>query len=161
MLIREERESDVDAIGALTAVAFAQMAFSDGTEPAMIEALRAAGDLRLSLVAEDGGVVGHVAFSPLTLDGHGGWFGLGPISVAPARQRQGIGSALVAEGLARLRAAGACGVALIGNPRVYTPMGFSHGQLTYRNLPSANVLGLAFTDTDLRGELRFAPALEA
>ena len=68
--------------------------------------LRAAGALTLSLVAVDGadGLVGHVAFSPVTIAGRAGrWYGLGPISVRPSRQRSGIGARLMDEGLARLR----------------------------------------------------------
>ncbi|MGL5010052.1 MAG: GNAT family N-acetyltransferase, partial [Paracoccaceae bacterium] len=96
--IRDERPTDHRAIHDLTAAAFAPMAFSDGTEPAIIAALRADGDLVLSLVAEDAGfIIGHVAFSPVTVAGvHGGWFGLGPIAVRPGWQRRGVGGALIA-----------------------------------------------------------------
>ena len=83
VLIRPERPDDVDAIDRLTVDAFEPQSFSDGSEAPIIRSLRASGDLTLSLVAEDeGDVVGHVAFSPVTIDGsHDGWFGLGPISV--------------------------------------------------------------------------------
>ena len=109
MQIRPERPTDDDTIHDLTTVTFDPMPFSDGTEAPIIRALRRSGDLTLSLVAEeDGEVVGHVAFSPVTVDGADvGWYGLGPISVRPDRQRQGIGRALVADGLERLRALGA------------------------------------------------------
>ena len=98
MEIRDERPGDEDAIHALTAEAFRPMPYSSGTEPAIIRALRASGALTLSLVAvEDGAIVGHVAFSPVAIDGQDeGWFGLGPISVSADRQRQGIGRALIA-----------------------------------------------------------------
>lgn len=161
MIIREETPADVDVIRRLTEEAFATMAYSDGTEPAIIERLRAAGALTFSLVAEEGGkVVGHVAFSPVTIavpgmgqandgrandgraghgqvsadhgHGHGhqgiledGWYGLGPISVWPARQRAGIGSALVREGLSRLRGIGAKGCVLAGDPGYYARFGFA------------------------------------
>ena len=68
----------------MTARAFAGVEHSDQTEPQIIGRLRAAGALSLSLVAIEGNVlIGHVAFSPVTIDGAGeGWFGLGPVSVA-------------------------------------------------------------------------------
>ena len=91
-VIRPERPDDADAIHELTVIAFDPMPFSDGTEAPIIRALRAAGELTVSLVdEEDGEVVGHVAFSPVTVGGADvGWYGLGPISVHPGRQRQGI-----------------------------------------------------------------------
>ncbi|MBW8285268.1 MAG: GNAT family N-acetyltransferase, partial [Rhizobium sp.] len=99
------------AIVVPTAAAFAGHPHSDGSEPQIIERLRRLGKLTLSLVAEDDGkIVGHVAFSPVTLSGgEGGWYGLGPISVAPGRQRGGIGSTLIKTGLAKLEAQGASG----------------------------------------------------
>ena len=74
-------------------------------------------------------MVGHIAFSPVSLsDGTPDWYGLGPVSVLPAYQRQGIGKALIAEGLSRLRAMGARGCCLVGHPEYYRKLGF-------RNLP--------------------------
>src|SRR5690606_5515177 len=127
MIVREERPDDVDPIRALTTRAFAGMAFSDGSEPAIIDRLRAAGALTLSLVADmEGTVVGHVAFSPVTIsDGSIGWYGLGPISVEPSMQHAGIGSRLVNEGLVRLRARDAAGCVLLGEPAYYRRFGFA------------------------------------
>ena len=107
LLIRNERPDDVEAIHALTLKAFASMSFSNGSEAPLITALRQSGDLSLSLVAEKAGaLVGHVAFSPVTIGGvHNGWFGLGPIAVEPVLQRGGIGKALILEGLAVLKPA--------------------------------------------------------
>ena len=120
MQLRPERPGDEDAIHDLTAIAFEPMPFSDGSEAPIIRALRDSGDLTLSIVAEDDGeVVGHVAFSPVTVDGEDrGWYGLGPVAVRPDRQREGIGRSLVEAGLERLRTRGARGCALIGNPVV-------------------------------------------
>ena len=75
---------------------------SNHTEQFIIEALRSARALTVSLVAEvDGIVVGHIAFSPVTMsDGTSAWYGLGPVSVHPEYQRNGIGKALIQEGLA-------------------------------------------------------------
>ena len=164
MLIRPERPDDVDAIDLLTAAAFAPQWFSDGSEAPIIRSLRASGDLTISLVAEDDGdVIGRVAFSPVTIDGaHDGWFGLGPISVRLDRQRRGVGRALVAEGLLRLREREARGCALIGDPNIYGRMGFTgNGPLSHRGLDQAIVQHLTFSGPPPRGELRFAPAFDA
>lgn len=61
--VRDERETDVDAIRVLTSQAFADVPQSHQTEAAVIDALRGAGALTLSLVAveDDDEVVGHVA----------------------------------------------------------------------------------------------------
>lgn len=124
--IRSETESDAYAIGNVTAAAFRTLEVSSHTEQFIIEALRAAKALSLSLVAETNGeVVGHIAFSPVTMsDGTPGWYGLGPVSVLPAYQRQGIGKALIREGLSRLRAMNAQGCCLVGHPDYYRQFGF-------------------------------------
>ena len=111
--IRAETNDDIAAIAEVTLAAFATLEISNQTEHFIIEALRAAGALTLSLVAEvDGRVIGHIAFSPVTIsDGTPDWYGLGPVSVLPEYQRQGIGKALIHEGLAllkRMHARGCC-----------------------------------------------------
>jgi putative acetyltransferase len=164
LIIRDEQPGDEDAIHQLTERAFAPMAFADGTEASLIGELRASGDLTLSLVAEiDGRIVGHVAFSPASINGvHADWYGLGPVSVEPDMQRTGIGRALISCGLDRLRSAGAAGCALIGNPKVYGPMGFaSDGAISYRDLEARIVQRIVFVGEAPAGELLFAPALEA
>jgi len=161
--IRTERPADDAAIHELTRAAFEPMPFSSGTEAPIVRALHAAGDLTLSLVAEeDGAIVGHIAFSPVTIDGvHAGWFGLGPISVRADRQRQGIGKALIAEGLELLREQGAVGVALIGNPEIYSRSGFeSDGLLAYGDLDRRLVQWLVLSGPPPRGELKFAPGFD-
>ena len=164
MLIRYETLDDIDAIHDLTWTAFKPMSYSDDTEAEIIRKLRAAGDLTISLVAEeDGEILGHVAFSWVTIDGvHGGWFGLGPISVKPERQRQGIGKALIARGLELLDERGASGCALIGNPDVYGRVGFgSDGQLTYLDLDARLVQRIILRGPAPSGTLQFAPAFES
>lgn len=163
MIIREERPEDVDAIHALTDLAFAPMPFGDGTEAPIIRQLRQDGDLTISLVAEKNGrIVGHVACSPLTIEGiEDLWFGLGPISVTPDLQRTGIGTALVKHGIDRLDRMGAYGCALIGNPSVYGPMGFrSNGKLTYRGLEAFLVQFLLLRGKEPVGEIKFAAAFD-
>ncbi len=127
MMIRDEAAGDETAIGDVTAAAFADMPYSDQTEPQIIERLRTARALTVSLVAEEAGeIVGHVAFSPVTFpSGAPGWYGLGPVSVKPDRQRQGIGSALINEGLRRLKALNARGCILVGYPDYYKRFGFA------------------------------------
>ena len=163
MDIRPENPSDYAAIDRITRAAFAPMPFSEGTEAECIEKLRGDGDLTLSLVAiRDAEVVGHIAFSPVFIDASfDGWYGLGPVSASPEVQRKGIGSALINEGLARLRQMGAQGCALIGDPAYYSRFGFiGDGRLAYRNLPTRIVQWLAFNDAKPSGVLRYSPGLE-
>lgn len=162
--IRPERPGDEDVIHDLTQAAFAPMPHSQGNEGAIIRALRARGELTLSLVAgHDGEIVGHVAFSPVTVDGHhNDWFGLGPISVRPDRQRQGIGRSLIREGLQRLKTEGANGCALIGDPAVYAGAGFANdGQLAYEGVPDIYVQRIVFSGPAPHGLLVFSPAFAA
>ena len=124
--IRREMLADRDAIRDLTARAFADHPFSDGSEPRIIDALREDGALALSLVALAGDrLVGHVAFSPVGPPDLQGWLALGPISVEPSLQRRGVGSRLVKAGLGELRARGASGCVLIGDHAYYGRFGFS------------------------------------
>jgi putative acetyltransferase len=105
MIIRDEIPADVDAITDVTVAAFRALVISSKTEQFIVKALRSAGVLTISLVAEiDNRVVGHAAFSPVAIsDGSPNWYGLGPISVLPEYQRKGIGKALVETGLTRLQ----------------------------------------------------------
>lgn len=114
--LRPEMDSDVNAITDVTVAAFKNLEVSDHTEQFVVTALRAAKALTVSLVAElDGRVIGHIAFSPVMLsDGTPQWFGLGPVSVLPEFQRQGIGKALIEEGLSRLKGINARGCCLVG-----------------------------------------------
>lgn len=147
--IRPERAEDTAAIEALTIAAFRAAPHADGTEQDVIAGLRAAGALTVSLVAVDGDrIVGHVAVSPVTIsDGSSDWYGLGPISVAPERQGQGIGSSLMAAAMEALRGLNALGCVLLGDPGYYARFGF-------RPLPSLTLPGadpqyfqaLPFTD---------------
>lgn len=125
--IRDERPSDVDAIHALTAAAFLNAPHTSHTEQFIVDALRRDGVLTISLVTEDAGaLVGHVAISPVTIaDGTAGWYGLGPISVAPERQRCGIGTKLMNAALQTLRSHGARGCVVLGDPAYYARFGFA------------------------------------
>ncbi|BAZ02191.1 N-acetyltransferase GCN5 [Tolypothrix tenuis PCC 7101] len=124
--IRKEVPGDVADIEALTTAAFLNMAYSSHTEQLIVNALRDSGNLTISLVAEaEGKIVGQVAVSPVAIsDATQGWYGLGPISVAPEHQGIGIGSQLMREALATLRQLGASGCVLLGNPNYYSRFGF-------------------------------------
>ena len=100
MKIRLETPQDINAIEKITIAAFNGKLYSDQTEHLIVNRLREAGAMSVSLVAEvDGQVVGHVAFSVVTINGEDkGWYGLGPVSVSPELQKQGIGSKLIREG---------------------------------------------------------------
>jgi putative acetyltransferase len=92
MIIRHERDSDIAAIFTVTKAAFENHPYSHQTERFIVNALRAAKALSLSLVAEvDGKVVGHIAFSPVTIsDGSDNWYGIGPVSVLPEFQKKTV-----------------------------------------------------------------------
>ena len=155
MHIRPETPEDATAIADVTTAAFEPMAYSDGSEVAIIRALRDAGDLTWSLVAEDAGeIVGHVAFSPVTIGGSDDvWFGLGPVSVAPDRQRRGVGRKLIETGLAELRRAGASGCVLVGDPGYYGQFGFiGDGPLTYLDVDKKFVQYLVLNGADPEGD---------
>jgi putative acetyltransferase len=123
--IRRELIADRDAIRSLTARAFSGLSFSDGSEPLIIDALREAKALALSLVAVLGDqIVGHVAFSEVGPPEQSGWFALGPVSVDPPLQRRGVGSQLIEAGLRTLREQDAKGCVLIGDHRYYHRFGF-------------------------------------
>ena len=124
--IRKELPIDYDRIRQVTELAFRGKAYAGGDEQDVIDRLRVADALVLSYVAisqED--VIGHIAFSPVIADDESSpWFALGPISVLPECQRQGIGSALIYRGLAELTEKGALGCLLMGDPAYYRRFGF-------------------------------------
>lgn len=164
IVIRSESDADVRAIGAVTVAAFATLEISNHTEHFIVAALRAAKALSLSLVAESAGrVVGHIAFSPVTLsDGTPHWYGLGPVAVLPEHQRQGIGKALVSEGLSRLKAMGAKGCCLVGHPQYYRQFGFENpADLAYAGVPPEVFFALSFDGHLPRGVVTFHEAFKA
>jgi len=139
ILIRTETSLDIDEISRITYATFFGKFSDHPTEHLIVNGLREAGALSLSLVAElDRKIVGHVAFSPVTVnDILIDWYGLGPISVTPGYQKQGIGSKLIREGLARLRELGARGCVLEGSPEYYQRFGFKPiPGLTYHASPA-------------------------
>jgi putative acetyltransferase len=126
IIVQSEAEADREAIFRLTQAAFADHEHSSHTDQFIVDGLREAGALAVSLVARiDGLLAGHVAFSRVAIsDGTPGWYGLGPLSVLPSRQGIGVGSTLVNAGLAALKARGARGCVLLGEPAYYGRFGF-------------------------------------
>lgn len=162
--IRPEQPGDEATIHHLTEAAFRDMPFSEGDEQHLIDSLRRDGDLALSLVAEDDErIVGHVAFSRVTIsDGTPEWYDLGPVSVWPELHRQGIGSALIREGMTELRQQGAAGIVLLGSPAYYSRFGFRHEpQLRYLGPPPEFFQCLVLKGDLPAGEVRYAPAFRA
>jgi len=145
--IRNEMPTDVDAIDAVTTAAFLAAPHTDHTEQFIVKALREAGKLTVSLVAEvDGEVVGHVAASPVSIsDATSDWHGLGPVSVLPAYQGRGVGSRLVREALRALRESGAFGCVVLGEPGFYGRFGFrAEPGLVLPNLPPEYFQAVSF-----------------
>lgn len=163
MQIREEQGAERAKINDIIEQAFAAITYSDGSEGAIVEALHAARAVSLSLVAEDDGeIAGHIVFSPVTIGGADcGWVGLGPLSVHPSRQGLGIGSALTREGLERVRASGAAGCVVLGDPDFYTRFGFEQmPTLTFEGAPSEYFLALPFGSEVPLGAVRYHSAFD-
>ena len=164
-IIRNETQADIDTINEVTIAAFKTLEISNNTEQAIIMALRASNALAISLVAElNGQIIGHVAFSPVTLsdDGTSDWYGLGPVSVLPAYHRQGIGTALIEEGLARLKSIGAAGCCVVGHPDYYERFGFEHPVgLVLDSIPPEVFFTLSFDGNTPEGTVKFHEAFEA
>lgn len=159
MLIRDEIPADAAAIGRVVTEAMQLLPQATGTEAAIVERLRAAGALTLSLVAEDDGeVIGHLAASAARIGTEDGWGLIGPLAVAPPRRLQGVGSTLMAEALRRLRAT--CrGAALVGDPGYYRRFGFrTFPGMTVEGCPPEVVLALPFDGGEPRGEMVHHPA---
>lgn len=162
--IRPEAPSDADAITGVTERAFRHAPHTNHAEQYIVLALRRAGALSVSLVAQqDGNVVGHVAFSPVDIsDGSPRWYGLGPVSVLPELQGSGVGSALVRQGLAALQALGAQGCVVLGEPGYYGRFGFRSGQgLLLDGVPPEYFQSLSFGAQAAAGQVRYHAAFDA
>jgi putative acetyltransferase len=159
--IRAEAPEDAPAIFAIE-----ERAFGKPDEARIVDVVRASEGFvpDLSLVAEEGGVVvGHVLLSYARL-GERQVLLLGPIGVLPERQRHGIGSALVEEGLRRAEERGEPMVVLEGDPRFYSRFGFlPAADFGVEPLPPAQakyvqVRPLSAYDESWRGELEYPRA---
>lgn len=121
LLVRDEPPADTAAVRQIVTDAFGQPG-----EAGLVDSIRANGRAVISLVAEQDGVcVGHILFSPVTLEeGSARVLGLAPLSVAPEQQRKGIGGELMRAGLARATELGYDAVVLLGHPKYYPRFGF-------------------------------------
>jgi putative acetyltransferase len=162
--IRHETMADLPAIEAVTIAAFRDAPHTTHTEQFIVRALRDAGMLELSLVAEaDGVVIGHVGVSPVRIEGGTpGWFGLGPVSVRPEDHGRGIGSRLVRAALSLLRERGAAGCVVLGDPAFYSRFGFrSLPGLVLPGVPPAHFQALPFGAPVPRGIVSYHEAFDA
>lgn len=161
MEIRDERAADSPAIRLLVEEAFRPQQFSNRREHLLLDDLREDSALTVALVAEEAGeVVGQIAFSLVRIDGReGGWHGLGPVAVRPDRQGRGIGGALVRAGLDRLKALGAAGCVLLGDPAYYGRFGFrADPRLRLDGVPAEYFLVLPFAENVPQGAVEYHPA---
>ncbi|CAH0534254.1 hypothetical protein VST7929_02169 [Vibrio stylophorae] len=154
MQIRKEKKGDIGAISALTYAAFENhphhVPGALPTEHLIVEQLRNQDALTLSLIAEDEtGILAHVAFSPVRIQGQlNGWYGLGPVSVQPARQGQGIGRQLIEAGIKAMKALGAKGIVLLGEPAYYQRFGFqAQDSLVLPGVPAEYFLSLVLSSS--------------
>lgn len=162
-MIRPESPGDVATIYALTAAAFLNAPHTSHTEHLIVDALRAAEQLTLSLVDErKGTLVGHVAVSPVVVsDGSPAWFGLGPLSVLPGHQGLGVGSGLMRSALQHLRELDAAGCVLVGEPAFYGRFGFrTEPGLVLPGVPAEYFQAIAFGATVPRGEVTYHEAFD-
>lgn len=165
--IRAEHSEDKTTVYAVN-----RAAFEREDEARLVDTMRQKGDLSLSLVALLAGrIVGHVAFSPVTTQhnptGLRVW-GLAPIAVLPDYQRQGVGQALIREGLAQCRAMGIDAVVLLGHTSYYPRFGFvpaSRYDLQYKGEDFAEAFMIleltAGAAAQLSGRVDFAAAFDA
>jgi putative acetyltransferase len=163
-IVRPEAPADASLIRSLTDAAFDGIEHSSQTESAIVDALRRAGALTISLVAEqDDIIIGHAAFSAVLIDGEDlGWFGLGPVSVSPSLQRRGVGTALIEEGLKLLNQRGARGCVVLGDPNYYCRFGFtSDHALRYSDVPPEYFQSILLCGDPAGGEVTYHQGFEA
>ena len=164
--IREECPGDIDAIRDVESQAFGRE-----NEAALVDALRRAGKVILSLVAtHNERIVGHIMFSPAVVEHRGERFAaaaLGPVAVPPERQNEGIGSRLVRSGLRDCLDKGYDVVFLIGHPSYYPRFGFvsaaTRGFQYEREVPDEVFMVAEVRQgalASMRGVMKFQPEFE-
>ncbi|KMN77776.1 N-acetyltransferase [Chromobacterium alkanivorans] len=164
LMLRNEQDHDIDAIFELTRAAFLAEEHSSHTEQFIVNALRRSRQLTLSIVARDGErLVGHIAASPVLIStGAAGWHGIGPVSVHPERQGQGIGSLLMKQALTALRELGSQGCVVLGDPGYYARFGFQpQPGLILPGVPAEYFMAQSFGAPLPSGIVSYHPAFEA
>jgi putative acetyltransferase len=162
--IRPQTSADSQTIEELTARAFLNAPHASHTEHYIVNALRRAGKLAVSLVAEaDSVIVGHIALSPVSIsDGASDWFGVGPIAVLPQHQRRGVGSQLLREALRDLRSRGASGCVVLGEPQYYGRFGFqAHPDLVLPGVAPEYFQAIFLDSSRPRGVVTYHEAFNA
>lgn len=164
LAIHPETPADSAAVEQLIASAFQNAPHTSHTEHFILNALRRAGQLSVSLVAQDDDeIVGHVAISPVSISsGATGWYGLGPISVSPGRQGRGIGTQLMESALADLRRIGAAGCVVLGDPAYYRRFGFIvRPGLVLAGVPAEYFQAISFSSSWPLGNVDYHEAFNA
>ena len=149
--IREERVDDLAAIREVN-----RLAFEQDQEGNIVDALRVNGGVLLSLVATlNNQVVGHIMYSPLSIDAKITGAGLGPIAVLPEHQRQGIGSKLIEAGNQRLKDDGCPFIIVLGHASYYPRFGFKpasmHGIKCEWEVPDNAFMVLILNQAKMQG----------
>jgi putative acetyltransferase len=159
--IRPATPADLNAIFAVHRAAFGRDA-----EAELVRRLHDTGRATVSLVADfEGTIIGHVLFSPVTIEhgDDGKALGLAPVAVLPTHQRQGIGHALIEEGIGACFVADARAIVVLGAPGYYARFGFSRASVhglsdTYGGGHAFQVLPLTIDGLgDYRGRVDYAP----
>ena len=163
-IIRSEEPRDEPAIELVTIEAFKLAPHTDHTEQFIVRELRLANALTVSLVAEaNEQIIGHVAISPVQIsNGADSWFGLGPISVLPAHQGQGIGTQLMEAAMQKLHARSAKGCVVLGDPNYYGRFGFVPvAGLVLPGVPAECFQAVLLNSDTPQGEVTYHLAFEA
>jgi putative acetyltransferase len=163
VLVRAEKECDREPVRTVNL-----SAFDTPSEADLVDALRQQVQTIVSLVAEeDGEVLGHIMFSPISLSGHPNLkvMGLAPMAVAPTHQNTGIGSALVQAGLDQCRQLDFVAVVVLGHPEYYPRFGFSPASLfgidSEYDVPDEVFMAMELQEDALSGKtgkVRYDPA---
>ncbi|WP_070972342.1 GNAT family N-acetyltransferase [Vibrio sonorensis] len=165
MLLRTEAPADILVIDQLV-----KSAFETEAEAELVMRLRENGNLTLSLVActDEGEVIGHVMFSPVTLNGEEtSWQGLAPLAVKEEYRNKGIGQKLIEEGFASLREFGYPVCVVVGDPAYYGRFGFESASAyqldTKWSLPEGifQVVDLTGANLDgVKGRIGYCPEFD-
>ncbi|KAB8227289.1 GNAT family N-acetyltransferase [Aspergillus alliaceus] len=162
--VRPETQEDTTAIERVTIAAFLNTKHSSATEQYIVRDLRESKQLSISLVAEmNDNVVGHVAISPVHIsDASTDWYGVGPVSILPEYQRQGIGSLLMKRALHDLQTRNAAGCVVLGDPAYYTRFGFRvEPSLQFPDVPAEYFMALTFRGLVPNGTVTYSKAFES